>query len=63
MKKKAPPAKTKANEAPRLRILVSSAVLGYEDLLESIYALLEQYGYEVVMSHKGTLPSIRRFLP
>ena len=43
-------------EEPRLKILVSSAVLGYEDLLESIYALLDSYGYEVVMSHKGTLP-------
>jgi Domain of unknown function (DUF4062) len=43
-------------EEPRLKILVSSAVLGYEDLLESIYALLDAFGYEVVMSHKGTLP-------
>lgn len=43
-------------EEPRLKVLVSSVVLGYQDFLESIYALLEQYGYEVVMSHKGTLP-------
>jgi len=40
----------------RLSILVSSAVYGYEDLLESIYALLDGFGYEVVMSHKGTVP-------
>lgn len=46
----------RTTEEPRLKILVSSAVLGYEDLLESIYALLDSYGYEVVMSHKGTLP-------
>lgn len=29
---------------------------GYEELLESIYALLETFGYEVLMSHKGTVP-------
>jgi hypothetical protein len=45
-----------SKEEPRLKILVSSAVLGYEDLLESIYALLDSYRYDVVMSHKGTLP-------
>jgi len=39
-----------------LKIFVSSAVHGYEDLLESIYALLSEYGYEVMMSHKGTVP-------
>ncbi len=38
---------------PRLKILVSSAVYGYEDLLESIYALLETFGYHVMMSHTG----------
>jgi hypothetical protein len=31
-------------------------VYGYEDLLESMYALLETFGYEVLMSHKGTVP-------
>ena len=40
----------------RLKILVSSAVYGYEEMLESIYALLETYGYEVMISHKGTIP-------
>jgi hypothetical protein len=40
----------------RLKILVSSAVYGYEEMLESIYALLGTYGYEVLMSHKGTIP-------
>jgi|ERR1035438_5566708 hypothetical protein len=40
----------------RLSILVSSAVYGYEDLLESIYALLEGFGYDVLMSHRGTVP-------
>jgi hypothetical protein len=51
-----PKSQAATKETPRLKVLVSSVVLGYEDLLESIYALLEQYGYEVVMSHKGTLP-------
>lgn len=40
----------------RLSIIVSSVVYGYEDLLESIYALLDGFGYDVVMSHKGTVP-------
>ncbi len=52
-------AKSAANakkKEPRLKILVSSSVYGHEELLESVYALLETYGYEVVMSHKGTIP-------
>ncbi len=44
------------NRKPRLKILVSSSVFGYEELLESTYALLESFGYEVLMSHKGTMP-------
>ena len=47
--------KPSPKEEERLKILVSSAVLGYEDLLESIYAILDQ-DYDVIMSHKGTLP-------
>lgn len=43
-------------EERRVRILVSSAVIGYEDLLEIIYSTLEGFGYEVLMSYKGTLP-------
>jgi hypothetical protein len=41
---------------PKLKILVSSSVYGFEELLESVYGLLEGYGYEVLMSHKGTIP-------
>lgn len=40
----------------RLKILVSSTVYGIEELLERIYTLLTAYGYEVWMSHKGTMP-------
>jgi len=43
-------------KTPQLKILVSSTVYGYEDLLESIFALLETFGYDVLMSHKGTVP-------
>jgi hypothetical protein len=39
-----------------LRVLVSSVVYGYEDFLESIYAILGNFGYEVLMSHNGTIP-------
>ena len=48
--------KQRLNKQKRLRILVSSSVYGYEELLESTYAILESYGYEVLMSHKGTVP-------
>lgn len=41
---------------PKIRILVSSTVYGSEDLLDLIYALLTRLGYEVWMSHKGTVP-------
>lgn len=37
-------------------IMVSSTVYGIEDLLDQVYALLSGYGYEVWMSHKGTVP-------
>ena len=40
----------------KLRILVSSAVYGYQAFLDRIYDLLVALGYEVWMSHKGTIP-------
>lgn len=40
----------------RPTVLVSSTVYGIEELLERIYAILTAFGYEVWMSHRGTLP-------
>jgi hypothetical protein len=40
----------------KLIIMVSSTVYGIEELLDRIYTLLADYGYEVWISHKGTLP-------
>jgi hypothetical protein len=37
-------------------IMVSSTVYGIEEMLDDIYELLSSYGYEVWMSHKGTIP-------
>lgn len=37
-------------------IMISSTVYGIEELLERIYTILTAFGYEVWMSHKGTLP-------
>lgn len=37
-------------------IMVSSTVYGVEELLDRIYTLLTSFGYEVWMSHKGTVP-------
>ncbi|MDR3688043.1 MAG: DUF4062 domain-containing protein [Fimbriimonas sp.] len=45
----------KMNE-PKLKMLVSSAVYGIEELLDQVFGLLDSYGYEVWMSHKGTVP-------
>lgn len=41
---------------PKLTILVSSTVYGIEELLDRVYVLLTAYGYDVWMSHKGTVP-------
>lgn len=54
-KRKSKPKKPEGSDR-KLKILVSSVVYGYEDLLETIYALLESFGYEVLMSYKGTIP-------
>jgi len=37
--------------------MVSSSVFGLEPVLDQIYAALKGYGYEVWMSHKGTMPT------
>lgn len=40
----------------KLTIFVSSTVYGMEELLDRTYSLLTAFGYEVWMSHKGTVP-------
>lgn len=40
----------------KLVVMISSNVYGIEELLERIYSLLFSSGYEVWMSHKGTMP-------
>lgn len=40
----------------KLIIMVSSTVYGIEELLDRIYSLLTSFGYEVWLSHKGTMP-------
>ena len=44
------------NRAPKPIIMVSSTVYGIEELLERVYSLLTAFGYDVWMSHKGTMP-------
>ena len=41
-------------------IFVSSTVYGIEELLERVYTLLTAFGYEVWMSHKGTVPVLSK---
>jgi hypothetical protein len=45
-----------AAKKDKLVVMVSSTVYGIEELLERVYAILTNFGYEVWMSHKGTLP-------
>lgn len=40
----------------KLTVMVSSTVYGVEELLDRVYTLLTAFGYEVWMSHKGTVP-------
>ena len=40
----------------KLKLMVSSTVYGIEDELERIYSTLTSFGYDVWMSHMGTLP-------
>ncbi len=47
-----------ARKKKKLVVMVSSTVYGIEELLERIYAILNRFGYEVWMSHKGTVPVI-----
>ncbi|MEI6757183.1 MAG: DUF4062 domain-containing protein [Chlorobium sp.] len=47
--------KKPAAERQRI-IMVSSTVYGIEELLERIYSILINYGYDVWMSHTGTIP-------
>ncbi|HAR64127.1 MAG: hypothetical protein DKM50_05500 [Candidatus Margulisiibacteriota bacterium] len=42
----------------KMTVLVSSSVYGIEELLERIYSILTSFGYEVWMSHKGTILSL-----
>lgn len=42
----------------RLRLMVSSVVYGYQEFLDRIYDVLTELGYDVWMSHKGTVPVI-----
>ena len=37
--------------------MVSSSVYGQEELLDRIYGILSNFGFEVWMSHKGTIPT------
>lgn len=44
------------NSKKRPILMVSSAVYGYQEFLDRVYDLLVNLGYEVWMSHKGTIP-------
>ena len=46
----------KSSKHQPLVIMISSTVYGIEELLEKVYGVLAGYGYEVWMSHKGTVP-------
>ncbi len=43
-------------ERNHIKVFVSSTVYDFESHLDYIYATLDGYGYDVMMSHKGTIP-------
>lgn len=50
-------AKATSTAEPPLRLMVSSTVYGMEETLTQIYGMLTDIGYEVWMSHAGTIPT------
>ena len=43
-------------ERNHIKIFVSSTVYDFESQLDTVYSTLDSYGYDVMMSHKGTIP-------
>lgn len=39
-----------------IKVFVSSTVYDFEPQLDVVYSMLDGYGYDVLMSHKGTIP-------
>jgi len=39
-----------------IKVFVASTVYNFQSDLERIYTLLDNFGYDVLMSHKGTIP-------
>jgi len=48
---------TESKPAPRnhIKVFVASTVYNFEYQLDKVYELLDNYGYDVLMSHKGTI--------
>lgn len=44
------------SQKSKTKVLVSSAVYNFQELLDQVYGVLVSLDYEVWMSHKGTLP-------
>lgn len=43
-------------ERNHIKVFVSSTVYDFESQLDMVYSTLDGYGYDVMMSHKGTVP-------
>ncbi len=44
------------SERNHVKVFVSSTVYDFESHLDVVYSTLDGYGYDVLMSHKGTVP-------
>lgn len=44
------------SERNHIKVFVSSTVYDFESQLDVVYSTLDGYGYDVLMSHKGTVP-------
>ena len=47
----------KKGDNAKVTVMVSSSVYGQEELLDRIYGILSNFGFDVWMSHKGTVPT------
>lgn len=45
-----------ANKRNHIKVFVASTVYNFENDLDRIYNLIDNYGYDVYMSHKGSIP-------
>lgn len=39
-----------------IKVFIASSVYNFQNELDRLYSILDEYGYDVLISHKGTIP-------